>query len=118
VDFLDAFPFTRYGTLHGRVIQVATDAIDEQDARRAQANAANLANSGNSPQPAAPGQPQNFVFQVTLSLDERAMKIGEAVIPLTPGMMVTAEIKTESRRVIDYLFSPLAKVASEALHEK
>ena len=46
------------------------------------------------------------------------MKIGEAIIPLTPGMTVTAEIKTESRRVIDYLFSPLAKIASEALREK
>jgi hemolysin D len=114
---VDAFPFTRYGTLHGKVIQVATDAIDEQDARRAQANAANLTNSANST-PAVPGQPQNFVFQVTLSLEERAMKIGEAVIPLTPGMTVTAEVKTESRRVIDYLFSPLAKVASEALREK
>jgi hypothetical protein len=33
-------------------------------------------------------------------------------------MMLTAEIKTESRRVIDSVFSPLAKVASEALHEK
>jgi hemolysin D len=115
---IDAFPFTRYGTLHGKVIQVATDAIDEQDARRAQANAANLANSANSTPSAAPGQQQNFVFQVTLSLEERAMKIGEAIIPLTPGMTVTAEIKTESRRVIDYLFSPLAKIASEAMREK
>jgi len=33
------------------------------------------------------------VFQVTLSFDERAMKIGEAIIPLTPGMTVTAEVK-------------------------
>jgi hemolysin D len=77
-----------------------------------------LANSANSTPSGAPGQQQNFVFQVTLSLEERAMKIGEAIIPLTPGMTVTAEIKTESRRVIDYLFSPLAKIASEALREK
>jgi hemolysin D len=95
---VDAFPFTRYGTLHG--------------------HAANLANSANSAPSAAPGQQQNFVFQVTLSLEERAMKVGEAVIPLTPGMTVTAEIKTESRRAIDYLFSPPEKIASEALREK
>ena len=55
---------------------------------------------------------------MTVSLEERAMEIGGVIIPLTPGMTVTAEIKTESRRVIDYLFSPLAKIASEALHEK
>ena len=57
----------------------------------------------------APGQPESFVFPVTVALDETAMKIDNAVIPLTPGMTVTVEIKTNSRRVIDYLLSPLAK---------
>jgi hypothetical protein len=33
-------------------------------------------------------------------------------------MTVTAEIKTDSRPLIDYLLLPLAKAASEALHEK
>jgi hemolysin D len=115
---VDAFPFTRYGTLHGKVLRIATDAIDEHDARRAEANPANLTNSANSAPAIAPGRRQDFLFPVTLSLEEKAMKVDAAVVPLTPGMTVTAEIKTESRRVIDYLFSPLAKVASEALHEK
>ena len=114
---VDAFPFTRFGTLHGKVIRIATDAVDEQDARRGQASATALAagmglNAGNA------GQPQNFVFPVTLSLEETAMKIDDAIIRITPGMTVTAEIKTDSRRVIDYLFSPLAKIASEALRER
>lgn len=55
--------------------QGATDAIDERDARRAQANAANLTNSANSI-PSVPGQPQNLVFQATLSLEERDCKSG------------------------------------------
>lgn len=113
---VDAFTFTRYGTLHGRVIRIATDAVDEQDARRVQANATSLTNAANTNPPT--GQQQNFVFPVTLALEERAMRIDNAVIPLTPGMTVTAEVKTESRRVIDYLFSPLARVASEALKER
>ena len=46
------------------------------------------------------------------------MKIGDATVPLTPGMTVSVEIKTDSRRVIDYLLSPLAKVASEAMREQ
>lgn len=112
---VDAFPFTRYGTLHGHVVRIATDAVDEQDARRAQANATSLTNAANTNPPT--GQ-QNFVFPVTLSLDERAMRIESTVIPLSPGMTVTAEVKTESRRVIDYIFSPLAKIASEALRER
>jgi hemolysin D len=33
-------------------------------------------------------------------------------------MTVSVEIKTDSRRVIDYLLSPLAKVASEAMRER
>ena len=39
-------------------------------------------------------------------------------MPLNPGMTVTAEIKTDSRRVIDYLFSPLVEVGSRALRER
>jgi hemolysin D len=112
---VDAFPFTRYGALHGRVMRIASDAIDEQDARRTEANAAHLANSANeAPSTAAP----NFVFPVTLALDEDTIRTNGVDIPLSTGMTVTAEIKTDSRRVIDYLFSPIAKVTSEALRER
>ena len=55
---------------------------------------------------------------VTIELDENAMKIDDAVIPLTPGMTLTAEIKTDSRRMIEYLLSPIARIASEALKER
>ncbi len=113
---VDAFPFTRFGTLHGTVIKIATDAVDESDARRSQANTIALTNAGNGS--GGQGQPQNFVFPVTLALEEKAMKIDGAVIPLTPGMTVTAEIRTDSRRVIDYLFSPISKVTSEAMRER
>jgi hypothetical protein len=47
---------------------------------RDQANAANLADSANPTPPGVACQQHNFVFQVTLSLEERAMKIGEAII--------------------------------------
>ena len=36
-------------------------------------------------------------------------------IRLTPGMNVTAEIKTGKRRVIDYLLSPVQRAGSESL---
>ena len=55
---------------------------------------------------------------MTVSLDESAMKINNAIIPLSPGMTATVEIRTNSRRVIDYLLSPLAKIGSEALKER
>jgi len=114
---VDAFPFTRFGALHGKVVNIAPAAIDEQDAKRALANATATANV--APQaPTAPGQPESFVFPVVVSLDETAMKIDNAAIPLTPGMTVSVEIRTDTRRVIDYLLSPLAKIGSEALRER
>ncbi len=112
---VDAFPFTRYGALHGVVTRIASDAIDEQEARRAESNATNLANSANMP---ASATPPSFVFPVTISLKETAFRVDGAVMPLTPGMTATAEVKTDDRRVIDYLFSPLAKTASEAMRER
>jgi hemolysin D len=114
---VDAFPFTRFGALHGKVVNIASSAISEQDAKRALANATATANA--SPEaPTAPGQPESFVFPVTVALDETAMTIDNAAIPLTPGMTVAVEIRTDSRRVIDYLLSPLAKIASEAARER
>ena len=64
------------------------------------------------------GQAQSFVFPVTISLDQTTIDIDGKPTPLAPGMTVTAEIKTDSRRVIDYLLSPLAKLKSEALRER
>jgi hemolysin D len=114
---VDAFPFTRFGTMHGKVVKIASGAIAEQDAKRALANATAGANVTQGV-PTAPGQPESFVFPVTIALDETAMNIDNALIPLTPGMTVTIEITTDSRRVIDYLLSPLAKIASEAARER
>ncbi len=114
---VDAFPFTRFGVLHGKVVKIASAAIAEQEAKRALANATAAANAAQAPS-TAPGQAETFVFPVTVALDETAMKIDDAIIPLTPGMTVAVEIKTDSRRVIDYLLSPLAKIASEAARER
>ena len=46
---VDTFPFTRFGALRGKVVNIASAAIDEQDAKRALANAtvtANVARGG------------------------------------------------------------------------
>ena len=76
------------------------------------------ATAGQQSAATAPGQPESFVFPVTVALDDDAILVNGARVPLAPGMTVTVEIKTDSRRVIDYLLSPLAKVASEAGRER
>jgi hemolysin D len=112
---LDAFPFTRFGALRGKVVAIAAAAVDEQQAKRSLANATT---PGNTPDSTSPGQAPSFVFPVTVAIDTAAMRVDGAVIPLTPGMTATVDIKTESRRVIDYLLSPLAKTVSEAMTER
>jgi hemolysin D len=114
---VDAFPFTRFGALSGKVVGIAQEAVSETEAKR---QLADLTAPSNTipPQTSGPGQPESFVFPVTIALDQSAMKIGQNDIPLNPGMTVSVEIKTDSRRVIDYLLSPLSKVGSEAMRER
>ena len=115
---VDAFPFTRFGVLHGRIARLSSAAVAESQAKRALADASAPINAANDGAGAVPGETGSFVFPVTVAFDETAMTIGGARVPLAPGMTVAAEIKTGERRAIDYLLSPLAKVASEAMRER
>lgn len=105
------FNFTRYGLLHGRVLSVSSDAIarDGGDARPRGRNG-----SDNDPQ--QPGQ--DLVYAARISLDQHEMRVGDKVVELGPGMAVTAEVKTGSRRIISYLLSPLARYEHDVLRER
>jgi hemolysin D len=46
------------------------------------------------------------------------MQIEDKLVNLSPGMAVTVEIKTGSRRIISYLLSPVLKYRQEALRER
>jgi hypothetical protein len=79
-------------------------------------NAAAAANVAQT-QPAAPASPKASSFPSpwrSTNRDDRRRGENSA----HPGMTVTVEIKTDSRRVIDYLLSPLARIASEAARER
>jgi hemolysin D len=39
-------------------------------------------------------------------------------VPLTPGMAVSVEIATGHRRILEYIFSPLVEIASQAMKER
>jgi hemolysin D len=112
---IESFPFTRYGTLQAQVKRVGIEAIPEPDAQQQEANPAKASKSALS----AGGQHmQNLVFPVTLSLEKTAISADGVEIPVSNGMAVSVEIKTGSRRVIDYVLSPLAEVASKAMKER
>ena len=89
---LETFPFTRYGTVDARVDTVAADAVNDEK--------------------------RGAIFPATLTLQRATIDVDGKRIRLSPGMNVTAEIKTGRRRVIDYLLSPVQQAVSESLGER
>ena len=57
-------------------------------------------------------------YAARVSLDRTQMQIEDKLVNLSPGMAVTVEIKTGSRRIISYLLSPVLKYRQEALRER
>ena len=110
---VDAFNFTRYGLLHGRVLSVSQDAIvrDVSPDKRKD-NTPGAESTSSEPK----GQELNYAVRV--SLDRTQIQVDDAVANLSPGMVVTAEIKTGSRAVITYLLSPLLRYAHDSMHER
>jgi hemolysin D len=109
---VDAFPFTRYGTIDATVLQVSREGIDQADA----AALSDPNNSGRAPSGQTQQRGQNLVFPALVRLDRKSMDIDGKDVPLSYGMMVTVEVKTGTRRVIDYVLSPLREVTSTAGH--
>jgi len=46
------------------------------------------------------------------------MQVEDRIVNLSPGMAVTVEIKTGTRRIIEYLMSPLLRYRQESLRER
>ena len=89
---VDAFPYTRYGTIPSQVLHIARDAVENERL--------------------------GFVFPARIMLSRSAMSIEDEKVPLQAGMSLVAEIHTGERRVIDYLLSPLMQYRSEAMGER
>lgn len=89
---LEAFPFTRYGTLQGKLTSINRDAVQDE----------------------ALGP--IYVAHVSVAKpNDEARANG---VEITPGMAATAEITTNNRRVIDYLLSPIERRIREAGRER
>lgn len=112
---IESFPFTRYGSLSAKVTRISKDAIPEQDAQQIEGDPAKSSKSTGF---AGAQRTQNLVFPVTLVPEGHAMEVEGASVPLSPGMAVTVEIRTGSRRILEYVFSPLVETASKALKER
>lgn len=110
---VDTFNFTRYGLLHGEVISLSSDAIARDKQQAASNNRAVGTETGTS-EPRG----RELEYAARISLDRTDMQVDDKLVKLGPGMAVTVEIKTGSRRIISYLLSPLAKYKRDSLRER
>lgn len=91
---VDAFPFTRYRTLPGTVDKVSLDTVLDEESKQ-------------------------HVFPIRVRLHATAMPVENGkLIPLSSGMTVVAEVKTGTRRPIEYVLAPLAQMAGESGRER
>jgi hemolysin D len=89
---VESFPYTRYGYLEGTVETVSHDAVQDEQL--------------------------GLVFLARVRLQKAELMIDGAKVVLTPGMNLSAEVKTGKRRLIDYVFSPLRRHGGEAFRER
>jgi len=61
---------------------------------------------------------QELLYSARVSLDETRMQVKDKFVNLAPGMAVTVEIKTGTRRIIEYLMSPPLRYRQESLRER
>lgn len=89
---LEAFPFTRYGLIPGRVLGISPDAVDDDKL--------------------------GPVYILRVALDRTKISRGDRTVAMSPGMMVTADIVTGNRSFFSYLTSPIDEARGTALHER
>jgi len=89
---LEAYPFTRYGVIEGRVERISRDAVQDEHL--------------------------GLVYPARVQLDRSWLRVEGVRRPLAPGLAATAEIKTGRRRIIEYLLSPLLRRVQEAGRER
>lgn len=113
---VEAFPFTRYGTVSGQVTHVAADSIPAPDAQRSEGDPTQTAKQPDTF--AGATRMQGLVYPVIVKPSASFIVADSSKVPLGAGMTVSVEIKTGSRRILEYVFSPLIEISSQAMRER
>ncbi len=89
---IDTFNFTKYGVIDGQLVDLSNDArADER---------------------------LGFVYRARVALRTTKLLVNRKWVNLSPGMTVTAEIKTGTRRIIEFFLSPLFRYRDESIRER
>jgi len=93
---LDAFDFSVYGMLTGKLSYLSSDTLVEQGPN---------------------GQSMSY-YRAHVRIDASQANVMLARVPLKPGMTSTIDIKTRTRSVLRYLLKPVIRTFSGALNER
>ena len=89
---VSAYDFTIYGGLKGRVERISADTvIDERG---------------------------DAYYKVIIRTEDNALTANERRLPIMPGMVVTADVITGSKSVLEYLLKPILRAKEMALRER
>lgn len=97
---VSAFPFQKYGLVEGKVRHVSPDATDANE------------------QPAGRDRSAGEGYRALVAVAAPFVERNGERLKLTPGMAVSAEIVLGRRTVLEYLLSPLQRIAHEAGRER
>lgn len=86
---IDTYDYQKYGKLTGTVIYISPDAIENEKMEQ--------------------------IYKTHVLLDGRAVK-RDKTIEISQGMECTVEIKTDSRRIIEFFLEPLAEALDNSLN--
>ncbi|MBI5329948.1 MAG: HlyD family type I secretion periplasmic adaptor subunit [Betaproteobacteria bacterium] len=89
---VETFPFTKYGALPGVITQISSDAIQDEK--------------------------MGLVYAARVKPERTSLEVDGKRVRLSPGMAVTAEIKTGQRRAIEFFLTPLLQYQQESLRER
>lgn len=89
---IDAFPFTRYGSVPGRLVSLSRDTV--------------------------PDPKLGATYTARIRLDRSFVYVGGSKMPLMAGQGLTADIRTGSRSILSWLISPILATAQQAARER
>jgi hemolysin D len=89
---IDAFPFTKYGTIDGKVVSLSNDAISDEV--------------------------RGLIYAKRISMDKKDISVNDKTDNLSAGMTVAVEMKMGKRKLIEYFLSPLLNYRSESVRER
>lgn len=94
INKVETFDFTRYGYLAGEVLWVGTDAVQDQKL--------------------------GLVYPIRIRLDETRtpQSVNGRNGEVSAGMNITSDIRTDERRLIEYLLAPMLRYQQEAMRER